>query len=362
MPSKAAAGLLFVLISTFLAPAFAQRASGGATMPSATGNQFYSGKVALDDGGAIPFNKVTIESSCGGNIRQETTASAKGTFGFTLGRGSGDINLETTNTANRAGASSAVIDPTTCVISAKLTGYYSDIVYLANLDKGRPDLGTIILHKAAPVAPGSVSALSAKAPKDARKAFEKGADAMKNRKFEEAIKNYQKAVDAYPSYAEALFEIGRAQLALNKPDEARKSFEASVKEDAKYTPPLRQLAEFENKAKNWKGMVEYTTRILEIAPGALPDIYQADSMARYRMQDFDGAEKSAREGVKADVQRRYPKLYQLSAFALSAKGQPGAAAEQLKLYLQYADNPPDAAAMKTQIAEFEKTAAAAPKP
>jgi hypothetical protein len=375
MPVKVTAGFLFVLISPLLTPVFAQRTGGSASasvnaQPSAasassastTGNKFYSGQVAVADGGAIPFERVTIESNCGGTIRKETTADSKGSFGFTLGGGSGNIMLEASNDGRHAGVTSSLIDIKSCVVTAVLPGFFSDTVYLASLDPTKPSLGTIILRRAAPAAPGTVSALSAKAPKDAKKAFDNGAEAAKGRKFEDAIKSYQKAVQSYPAYAEALCEMGKAQAALNRTDEARKSFEASAKADPQYTAPLLQLADLENKAQNWKGMVEYTTRVLQIAPGALPDIYLADAMARFRMRDVDGVDKSARDGIKADTQHRFPKLYQLAALASSAKGNDAAAVEQLKLYLQYAENPPDAATVRSQITELEKKTAAAPRP
>jgi len=50
-------------------------------------------------------------------------------------------------------------------------------------------------------------------PKAARDAFEKAAKAARNKKRDQAVSNYQKAVALDPDYAEAWCELGKLQLA-----------------------------------------------------------------------------------------------------------------------------------------------------
>src|SRR6185436_14030890 len=96
-----------------------------------------------------------------------------------------------------------------CELRARLVGYRSQMVSLSNrraLDN--PDIGIILLHKLTPNEGGTISATSLAAPKDAKKAFEKGIDFLKKKKPEDALKSFEKAVELYPKYATAWYELG----------------------------------------------------------------------------------------------------------------------------------------------------------
>ena len=220
------------------------------------------------------------------------------------------------------------------------------------------DLGVIVLHKAAG---GTVSATSRKAPKDAVKALNKGRDAARNKKWEEAAKDFQKAVDLYPGYAEAWCELGKAQIERKQLDEARKSLEASIKADDKYLPPYSALLTLEGQNQNWKGLVDVAERLIELAPRSSPGVYFLDAAAQFRLQNLDAAEKRAQEGIKLDEGHTQPKLYEVLAEVQAARGNLADAADQLKLYLQVAPFASDAAAIRGQIADMERRAAAQPK-
>src|ERR1035437_5561520 len=83
------------------------------------------------------------------------------------------------------------------------------------------------------------------APKNAQKAFDKGVEAVKNKKNEEAAKNFEEAVKLYPQYAEAWYELGRVQASLNQAAASRQSFDAALKADPSYTPPYMKIAQLE---------------------------------------------------------------------------------------------------------------------
>src|SRR5437667_11895118 len=77
------------------------------------------------------------------------------------------------------------------------------------------DLGRIALHRLGEVQGFTVSATSAQAPNGARKAFEKGRDQQKKQKRDDAQRSFEKAVEIYPKYAVAWFELSRVQLRKN---------------------------------------------------------------------------------------------------------------------------------------------------
>ena len=69
-----------------------------------------------------------------------------------------------------------------CELRATLAGFRSDIVSLnGRRAMDNPDVGVIILHRMANVEGFTYSGTSAFAPKDAKKAYDKGREAVKKR-------------------------------------------------------------------------------------------------------------------------------------------------------------------------------------
>lgn len=316
-----------------------------------------SGHVTLEDG-STPADKVIIQSMCGGRIRDETTMDKKGGgFGFTLGQGSGDLMLDETNRDNHAGPT-ATENLRECAVQAKLPGYMSDVVYLANLSVGKPDVGTLILHKAAAAAGPSETAKQAS--KDARKAFDKGAEAAKNSKWTDAAANFKKAADLFPGYADAWLELGKAQVALKQVEEARKSFEASIKADEKYAAPYIQLVPIAFQAFDFKSVTDLSGRLLKVTPAIPPEIYFWYAAAHFRLGNIEAAESVSRDGLKADTQHQAPKLHQVLASCLILRNDFAGAEAEIKQYLELAPFAPDAEKMKATIADLEAKAQATP--
>ena len=308
--------------------------------------------------GAVPTQPVYVESVCSGRVRKEAKIDPKGGFGFRLGVGSGDNIMNAENTETHAGTG-ALWSPRECIIRASLGGYISDIVYLVDHDEHHPDLGMIVLHRNGE---GSTeSATSKNAPKDARKAFDKGTQEATARKLEEATKDYRTAVSLYPRYAEAWCALGQAQTALKQIDEARKSLNAAIEADEKFITPYILLVDIEMAAQNWKTVVDVTGRALKLAPSGYPRMYLMSGMASYQLHDADGAEKSARAGIQIDRQNQAPKLYEVLASVLLVHGDYAGAASQLKTYLSVAPQAEDAAMVRGQIAQLEARAAAPAK-
>ena len=125
-----------------------------------------------------------------------------------------------------------------CQLQAYYPGYRSDSIDLSTrhaLDN--PDVGVIVLHRLGNVQGTAISITSALAPKKARKAYEKGMQLAAKGKLDEAQKHLQEAVDEYPKYASAWYDLGRMQASGHDAAAARKSFEAAIAADSKYVSP-----------------------------------------------------------------------------------------------------------------------------
>src|SRR5438270_878992 len=101
--------------------------------------------------------------------------------GFGQGRGGGTTTGGTGTTTggntSRTPQEQRLLD---CELRARLAGYRSQSLSLANhRPMDPPDVGTILLHRMGASEGTTVSMASLAAPKDAKKAFDKGMEALK---------------------------------------------------------------------------------------------------------------------------------------------------------------------------------------
>jgi len=343
---------------------------------------FISGKVMLDDGTA-PTEQVVIERVCNGSPRPEGYTDSKGHFSFELGKnqatmadasynnsddglGGGGFGGRPGANSNRmpgAGPQITERDLMGCEIRANLAGYRSDVISLSGrrtLDN--PSIGIIILHRRANVEGFTTSGTSLMAPKDAKKSLEKAMKLAKAKKPAEAQKELESAVALYPKYAEAWYELGILRERQNQAAEASEAYAKSVEADAKYIKPYLQMAGLYARENKWKEVSETSARAIKLNPYDFPMAYFYHSVASINLQDLEGAEKSAREGMKLDNQKRLPKLAHVLGVVLAQKQDFSGAADNMKLYLKMAPNASDVETVRKQLAEVEGNLAQAGGP
>ncbi len=354
------------------------------TFPDQQRPIFISGKVQLDDG-TPPPDSVVIERLCNGIARPEAYTDSKGRFSFQLGQNRGMMADASVSSAadsgfgggqggigGMGGSSRGGMNPSGgiserdlmgCELRAVLAGFRSEPVNLGGRRAfDNPDVGTLILRRLANVEGTTISATSLNAPKDAKKAFEKGRDLLKKKKSPEAQKEFEKAVAAYPKYATAWFELGLLQQQQNMTDEARTSYAQALAADAKFISPYLQLATLAAKENKWQDVADTTDRALRLNPIDFPQAFFYNSVANYNLKKFEAAEKSAREAVKLDTMHRMPKAAHLLGVILAEKQDFSGAAEQMKNYLKFSPGGQDVELVKKQLLELEKFATAKNEP
>jgi Tfp pilus assembly protein PilF len=333
---------------------------------------FLSGKVLLDDGTPPPAN-VVILRVCYGNSRPMTYTDSKGRFGMDLSRSTNIVpdastgSLDSLDPWNSRGASGRggplgagrITEQRTsgCELQASLPGYRSDSIDLTGhrfLDN--PDVGTIVLHRLANVEGSTISAISLRAPKDAKKAYEKGFGASGKKKWDEAQAHLEQAVALYPQYAEAWYELGVAFQEQNKLEQARKAYTQALEADSKFLKPYRQMTAIAVRERKWEEVDQITGRLLRLDPVDFPDAYFFSSVARFNLGSLDAAEKSAREGMRLDPNHRIPRLEHLLGLILANKRDYAGAAQMIRSYLQREPDGRNADEVRRQLAEFDRLA------
>jgi tetratricopeptide (TPR) repeat protein len=338
-----------------------------------------SGRVMIDDGTPPPDTAV-IERVCSGSVRAEGYTDRKGYFSVELGMEQ-EVLQDASNSGGVLNGGEAYIPGQgrmssglgggvmsnqryrNCDLRANLPGYRSQLVSLANRDAmDNPNIGTIFLHPLGHAEGRLVSAISLAAPKDARKAFEKGLDQARRQKPDDAMKSYRKAVDVYPQYAAAWFELGKLQAAKGQADAAHQSFDASVEADPKYLNPYLELSRLALGARNWQELADVTGRAVKLDPFDYPQQFFFNSVANYNLRNMDAAEKSAREAEKLDTGHHYPQVSHLLGVILAQRQDYAGAAGEMRNYLKLAPDAADAATVRAQLDQMEKLSAQSAPP
>lgn len=330
---------------------------------------FLSGSVRLADG-SIPPDIAVIERVCNGVIRPEAYTDSRGNFSFQLGVQDPGMIVDASVPGNDPFSpnGSSVIgglqqgvnerDVAGCEIRAKLAGFQSDSIMLGfrrSLDD--PNIGTIRLHPIAKVQGFTYSATTGQAPKDARKAYEKGLEHIKKRKWKDAERELEKAVKIYPQYAVGWYQLGLVYQQQRKVDDATHAYGESLKADAKFVSPYGQLAALAAYQQKWDDVVKYTSEMLSLNPFEPPDIYFYSAVANYNLQNMDVAEDHAREAAKLDTEHKIPRINHLLATILAQQQDYAAAAENLRIYLKFSPDAQDADTVKQFLADLEKATA-----
>lgn len=326
--------------------------------------------------GVEPPESVTIELACSVNsIRPQGYTDSKGQFSFNLGQNAGvfaDASTGIFSDSNRQGGSSSGTSSNSgtsggtgnmnsdtaywdCELRARLPGYRSDTVSLAGrrmLDN--PNVGVIMLYPMAGIQGLTASATSGQAPKDARKAYEKGLDEVKKNKPDQAEQEFRKAVQLYPRYAEAWLELGKALEGKERYPEAREAYASALAADSKYVYPYQQLYQMAFRERNWKDLADKTGQLLHLDPYEFPTAYYYNALALLQLKEYDAAEKSAHQAVEADWKRSNPRThYLLGAILLQQKNWTGAAAS-FQAYLKAAPNATDKAQVEKTLGQIDQ--------
>jgi tetratricopeptide repeat protein len=336
---------------------------------------FLRGRVAANDGTTLP-NNVLVERICNERVRQQVYATIRGDFNMQLGStansfvdASGDPGLWDRSGGEIRDQGIPRRELMNCDLRVTASGFRPGRISLVDLSStsfGSLDVGAIVVQRTAKIKGATVSAAPYRAPEKARKAYEKGLEAANGGKLAIARSYFEKAVQIYPKFANAWFELGTVLQEQHQTDAAREAFVNAASADTKFLPPYLPLAIMAYEAGNWTEVLNLTNHVLDLEPLKHPggytldldkfnyaDAYFYQAAAYYQLNRIDEAEKSALQAERA-LRTRTPQLRLLLGEIFARKGNYAAAISELQAYLQLAPHAKEADLIREQLASLEK--------
>jgi tetratricopeptide (TPR) repeat protein len=363
-------------------PALPGRATNPAPVSSQTDQSgqdlvmFLLGRVTTTDGTAVPHDAL-VERVCNSGVRQQVHAGARGEFSMKLGSktdsyvdATGDDPSQNSVNSNRdteMGIPRRAL--ATCELRASVSGFSSSVISLVDLSGSLStvDVGAIVIHNRSKVEGQTISASAYNAPKDARKAYEKGLVAEKKGDLTNAQKYFGKAVEIYPKYVNAWFQLGTVLKKEQQKDAASTAFTKATTIDAKFLPPYLSLALMAYEAENWPQVLNYTKHIMDLDPLSrvagyvwdldplnYTDAYFYNAVANYKLDQFAAAEKSGLKAEQVDLPTHFPQVHLLLAEIFARKKNYAAAISQIKTYLELIPNAKDGDEVRRRLAKLEQ--------
>jgi len=338
---------------------------------------FLQGRVATDDGTPVPHDAL-VERVCDARVRQQVYATSRGDFSMELGSmadsyldASGDRSPQYGQAGKVPGTGISRLELTNCELRATVSGFHSSVISLMDLTPGSSsmDVGAIVVHRATKIKGMTLSAAPYKAPRDARRAYEKGLEAERNGRLADARQYFEKAVEIYPKYANAWFQLGVVLQNLAQKESARAAYTHATTIDRKFLPPYLSLASMAYEAEDWTQVLNLTNQVLDLDPlkyahvtGFILDLdpqdyakaYFYNSAANYKLNKIEDAERSGLKAERLDVRPRFPQLHLLLAEIFARKNNYATAISETKIYLELSPHAKNADQVREWLAKLEK--------
>ena len=346
------------------------------TQPAGDQVMILAGRVATEDGSSVPYD-VLLERVCNGSVRQQVHASSYGDFSMQLGSradsfldASGEPTSQTGPASKDAVSGVSRRELTNCDLRTSASGFRPSVISLMGLDPsgGLINVGIITVQRITKIKGRTLSAIPYKAPKSARKVYEKGLDAEWKGNSAKARKYFETAVELYPGYASAWYQLGSVLRIENQKDAARKAYTQATTIDTKFLPPYLSLASMAYEQGNWAEVLNLTVHILnldplnhanetnyvlDLDPLNCSEAYYYNAVANYKLNRIEEAEKSGLKAEHALLLTRFPQLHLLLAEIFARKNNYATAISEIQTYLELVPNGKDADQAREQLAKLK---------
>lgn len=202
--------------------------------------------------------------------------------------------------------------------------------------------------------PGTVSAAEAaqNIPKAARKAYEQGVKLQKENHPQQALEQFNKAIELFPAYFQALAERGNLLTQHNKLAEAETDFVRALQLNDKYAPAYRGIGHCQIQQKNFQAAVSNLEKSFVLDPNA-PMTLLLLGYANLSLNRYEEARQCFQQALKlgaSSTARAHVYLAEIYAHEQKFKE----AADSIAAYLKANPNATDAANLRKMEADWRE--------
>ena len=302
----------------------------------------------MPGGGASP-EPAQIQAICPGRVYPLTYSDLNGRFSVSLR----DLSLLGFASGRGGFFSFAPGGYGGCGVRAFLPGYFSRTVSMRSwLRSGTLQTGDNFLRRIPNIEGQTVSITTLVAPKEAKKAYKKGLNHYRNKRYEKAQEQFEFAVDEYPDYAAAWAFLGETRLTLGNESGVREAFERALEIDPKYLKPHRLLIEQEIQDEDWERAAELAKSAIRLNPFDNSIRYYL-GFSQYKSGHLEEAFASARSGLSnRPGEVAQPRIHELLGMILAKQGNYEPAAARYRKVLAAWPNSDFAPALRKQLSQW----------
>jgi len=207
-----------------------------------------------------------------------------------------------------------------------------------------------LTEKADANAPGP--ALAPIIPEAARQEFNLGSKEMDKKHWEEAKVHFQKAITAFPKYAEAFNTLGQVEIQLKDGKGAVEAFRSATQIDPTLQDATMYLGQFYYENKQYKEAEPYLLRSVANQPKSAQILIV---LANTELQNGESALAlaNARKVPSLPDHKQFAISHLIVAQALTGKGQDDEIAKEYEEYLKEAPDSPLAPRVKDALAKLK---------
>jgi len=207
-----------------------------------------------------------------------------------------------------------------------------------------------LTEKADANAPGA--AIAPIVPEAARQEFNLGSKEMDKKHWEEAKDHFQKAIAAFPKYAEAFNNLGQVEIQRKDGKNAVEAFRSATQIDPTLQEATMYLGQFYYENKQYKDAEPYLLRSAANQPQSA-QILTALANVELQNGETDLALANARKVPSLPNHQQFAISHLIVAQALDGKGKDDEIAKECEEYLKEAPDSPLAPRVKDTLAKLK---------
>ena len=198
----------------------------------------------------------------------------------------------------------------------------------------------------------SIGAVAVVVPDAAQKEFKLGLKDVDKKQWEEAKDHFQKAIAAFPKYADAFSNLALAEIQLKDGKGAVESYRSAIEIDPTLQQANLYLGQFYYENKKYKEAEPYLVRSVADQPQSAQTL---TALANVQLQNGEDelALTNARKVSSLADHQKFAISHLIVAQALTGKGKDDEIAKEYETYLKEAPDSPLAARVKDELAKLK---------